>query len=635
MSLFPQSISHEEINELSEKSKICRANILAMTTLASSGHPGGSMSSIDILLSLYKYANINPSNFGSGDSDAVIVSIGHISPAVYTCLAVNGFFPMQDAVSQFRLAGSIYEGHIERTVSGVEWTTGNLGQGLSGACGMAVAAKVKGSGSYVYVIMGDGEQQKGQQEEARHFAAKYKLNNLIAFVDCNGLQISGNTKSVMPQNIASEYASAGWNVFHINGHDFTEIVCAVREAQGLDMPSVIIAETIMGHGVSFMENDCKYHGSTLSEEDYKKAIAEIGYDPCMDKYKELRKSFKVNLSSHKSPEIVCADGLMERKYYAPDEKTDCRSAYGDAVKRVVESFYGTETPAIVFDCDLAGSVKTNSVEKNFPDRFFQCGISEHHAAAAAGAASVKGVIPFFSTFTMFAVDEVYNQLRMNDINGTNLKVACTHAGVDVGEDGRTHQCIDYLGLLRNLFGFEVITPADPNQTDQAILYAASHCGNVIVVMGRSKVPVITKEDGSAYYGEGSSFKYGSVDEIRSGEYPLVSYGVMLDRAIKVKDILNNDGVSIGVYNAASPVALDQEFIKKLAKKGIIFVLEDHQSSSGLCASISQIIASEGIACRVIGFGVDKYAYSGSPEQVFKLLGLDSQSVADKIKGILC
>ncbi|MDR2885112.1 MAG: transketolase [Deferribacteraceae bacterium] len=626
--LFPVSVSEADEKALKATAAECRAAILSMTTLAASGHPGGSMSSIDILLTLYRYADISPANINDYARDKVIASIGHISPAVYSTLAVNGFFPMDDAISQFRLAGSLYEGHIERSVVGVEWTTGNLGQGLSAACGMALAAKIKGENSYVYVIMGDGEQQKGQLTEAKRFATKYNLSNIIAFIDANNLQICGKTCDVMPQSFIDEYSATGWNVLTADGHDYNSIVAAVNKAQQSDKPTVIIASTTMGKGVSFMENKHKYHGSPLSEDDYKKAIVELGLTPDLDRYKALRKTFTG--AEHKLPNRDVLVNPIPAHIYKADEKTDCRSAAGLVMTAMAESSVtgnNKGVPFVAFDCDLAGSIKTADIEKNFPERFIQCGISEHNAATVASAASVCGIVPFFTTFTMFAVVEVYNQLRMADINGTNMKVISTHAGVDVGEDGRTHQCIDYLGLMRNLFSFQVITPADPNQTDAAVRYAAVHQGNVAVIMGRSKVPTITAEDGKPLFGEGYQFQYGKIDEVRKGKIPLLSYGGMLYRALKVKELVPE----LGVYNVSTPTTPNREEIIELAKAGVIFTYEDHNPYSGLYASVCEIVASEGLACKVIPFGVTKYAYSGTPDDVFKLLGLSPEGVAAVIK----
>jgi transketolase len=283
---------------------------------------------------------------------------------------------------------------------------------------------------------------------------------------------------------------------------------------------------------------------------------------------------------------------------------------------------------VVFDCDLAGSIKTTEVEKHYPSRFVQCGISEHNAASVAGAASAVGINAFFTTFAMFAIDEVYNQLRMNDINDSNLKVVSTHAGVDVGEDGRTHQCIDYLGLMRNAFGFKVLAPADPNQTDAMTHYAAKHYGNFHIVMGRSKVPVITDEQGKPCFGEGYSFEYGQLDKIRDGKYPLLAFGGMLYRALDVRKLV---GEQLAVYNAATPTYINEDIIEELAKAGKIFTYEDHNPMSGLYSTVCNIVARKGLACKVIPFGVSRYALSGASDDVFKLLGIDPESVAAAIK----
>ncbi|MDR0453684.1 MAG: transketolase [Deferribacteraceae bacterium] len=630
---FPETLSDTDRSELTENAKICRGNILSMTTLAASGHPGGSMSSIDILLTLYKFAGITPENRLNDKRDRIILSMGHISPAVYATLAVNGFFSIDDAVSQFRLPGSVFEGHIERSVPGVEWTTGNLGQGLSVACGFALAAKLKGEEYFIYTLMGDGEQQKGQIAEARSLASKYNLSNIIVIIDKNRLQICGNTSDVMPQNLSAEYAADGWNVQEINGHNYDEITAAIRAAQKSPVPSVIIADTVMGKGVALMENNVKYHGSPLSVSDYLKAMAELCLEPALEKYKSMRKNFAPDMNRPATPHYNINISDFPGHFYAADADTDCRSASGATLTDLFTASKGKgKTPMLVFDCDLAGSVKTADIEGKFPENFIQCGISEHNTATAAGAASSQGVITFFAGFTMFTVDEVYNQLRMNDVNDSNLKVISTHAGMDVGEDGKTHQCIDYLGLMRNLFGFKVIAPADPNQTVHAIRYAAAIFGNAHIAMGRSKIPVITDESGNPYFGESYSFEYGSIDELRKGRYPIISYGCMLYRALKVREIAGGD--LLGVYNAATPTDINIKSITKLAESGIIFVLEDHIPASGLYSTICQILMKAGIACKVIPFGVERYPDSGAPDGIFKLMGLDPESVAAKIRLLL-
>lgn len=631
------AISDDNIKELKELSKQCRGDILTMTTLASSGHPGGSMSTVDMLLLIYKYANISPENYRSLDRDRIIVSHGHISPAVYSVLGRNGFFPIDDAISQFRLAGSIYEGHIERSVPGVEWSTGNLGQGLSAACGMALSGRLTGKNFNIYTLMGDGEQQKGQLSEARRFAVKHNLNNITAFVDYNKLQISGSISDIMPQNIKDEYIADGWMVFEVDGHDFKELFNIIKKAEIIDRPVMIMAKTAMGKGVSFMENIAAYHGKPLTEKQLDDALNELGLSNDIDKYKKMRNKFQYSKQFHKIPRYKISINTGAPKIYSCQTKTDNRSAFGNALTDILQHnfLHSSNTPIAVFDCDLAGSVKTDKVSKEYSEYFFESGIQEHHTATTAGAASVNGVISFFADFGVFGIDETYNQQRLNDINDTNLKVVTTHLGVDVGEDGKTHQCIDYIGVMKNLYGFKVIIPADPNQTDKAVRFAAENYGNVLIGVGRSKTPVIEKNDGSPFFGEDYMFEYGKIDILKDGDYPLFTLGAMVPYALEVYEILKGKGISIKVLNVSCPMAIDYLDINKHINGDYIFSYEDHNVNTGLGNLISdKLMAHGGNLPRLVKFGINRYAYSGKPGDVFKLLNIDPATVAGKIEDFL-
>ena len=630
---FSNKIAELDYSKLQQDAVLCRGDILTMTTLAASGHPGGSMSTIDALLTVYNVANISKNNLHDLNRDRIFISHGHISPAVYSCLARKGILPQDEYIAYFRKAGSMYEGHIERSIPGVEWTTGNLGQGLSAACGAAVAGRVCGNEFDVYVFMGDGEHEKGQITEARRFAAKYNLSNITVIVDYNTLQISGDISKVMPSmNIAASYKSDGWEVIQIDGHNFKDIAAALLKAKSCSKPVCIIAETAMGSGVSFMEHKAGFHGAPLSEEQYYEAMKELKLEPALEKYKEMRKDFRWAAPHIKAenPKININQG--ERIIYQPDIKTDNRSAFGAALLDLVKlNKQAGNTDVVVFDCDLAGSVKTNGVEKNFPENFFQCGISEHHTAVCAGAASVNGVISFFADFGMFGVDEVYNQQRLNEINSANLKVVTTHVGIDVGEDGKTHMCIDYIGLLRNIFGFKVIAPADPNQVDAVIRYAAKESGNIHIAMGRSKIPVITKEDGSVFYDDKYTFNYGDIDIIRQGSKgAIIAYGSTLFRAVKVHEILKEKGYDFAVINAASPAYLTDDAFNKIAGYKKIFTYEDHISLTGLYSTIANMALSKKVMVDAAYFGVNEFPMSGQSDEVYDMLGLSPEKVAENI-----
>lgn len=632
---FSKKIANLDYDKLSREALICRGDILNMTTLAASGHPGGSMSSIDALLTVYSAANISKTNIRHPERDRIFISHGHISPAVYSCLSLKGILPKEEFIAYFRKAGSMYEGHIERSVPGVEWTTGNLGQGLSAACGAAVAGKVNGQDFDIYVLMGDGEQEKGQITEGRRFAVKYGLSNITVIIDYNKLQISGSINGVMPSmNIAESFSSDGWDVLTVCGHDFREMAGALLKAKSSDKPVCIIAETVMGKGVSFMENKEKYHGAPLTEEEYYKAMKELGLEPKLDKYKAMRKGF-VWAAPHikaENPRQTVHTGT--RRVYSAETATDNRSAFGTALNDLVKINKEKGGAAIaVFDCDLAGSVKTASIEKDFPENFFQCGISEHHTAVCAGAASTNGVVSFFADFGMFGIDEVYNQQRLNEINSTNLKVVTTHTGIDVGEDGKTHMCIDYIGLLKNIFGFKIIVPADPNETDAVIRYAAKESDNFNIAMGRSKLPVITKEDGSVFFDETYEFTYGAGVILREGkENVIVSYGSTTHRAVAARDILKEKGVDIAVIHIPSPSFINEDTFKKITSYKNVFVYEDHISWTGLFGTIANMAALSGVSVKLAPYGVNEFPISGASNEVYDMMGLSPKKIADKIYG---
>ncbi|HDO30245.1 MAG TPA: transketolase, partial [Desulfobacteraceae bacterium] len=274
-------LTSEEIRTLQDMRKRCARRILLSTALAASGHPGGSLSTLDMLLVTYGLIKHDPQQPRLAGRDRVVVSIGHISPGVYSTLAEYGYFTEDDFLSGFRRTGSGFPGHVEKIVPGVEWDTGNLGQGLAAAVGMALTFKIRKMDNRVICFMGDGEHQKGQIIEAIRFARKYKLDNLTVMIDRNHLQICGSTEYVMPQSIRGLYASLGWTVKYLeDGHDYNSIFQALSAAyqNSSGVPTVIVARTIMSKGISFMENKAKYHGSPLKPDQLAAALTELGVE---------------------------------------------------------------------------------------------------------------------------------------------------------------------------------------------------------------------------------------------------------------------------------------------------------------------------------------------------------------------
>ncbi|MEN6437555.1 MAG: transketolase [Syntrophobacter sp.] len=639
ISLDQTSLTEDQKKTLHEMWLRCVRRIIVSTTLAGSGHPGGSMSSLHLLLTLYGIMAHDGNNPCWEGRDRLLVSMGHISPGVYSVLSEFGYFGEETFCTEFRRAGSSFTGHVECCVPGIEWNTGVLGQGLSAGTGMALALKLRQKKNRVFVIMGDGEQQKGQISEARRFAAKYGLNNMACIIDRNYLQISGSTNSVMPQDVRADYAAAHWNVEYIeDGHDFDQIYRALRnvylgETGDPRSPTAVVAHTIMGKGVSFMENKAKYHGSTLNEADAAKALDELGLDNPIPVYKEKRRNTKSFCAHFCRPRLYPEINGGEPRTYAADVVTDNRSAYGAALEDLAR-LNNTENDARVIgiSCDLEGSVKMEGFHKFSPKAFFESGIQEHHTATLSGALSKEGFATFFSTFGTFGVTEVFNQLRLNDINETNLKLVCTHLGLDVGEDGQTHQCIDYIGLLQNLFGFSVFLPADPNQTDRIVRFVAGKAGNFFVGMGRSKIPVILDELGKPAFAGDYRFEPGKADRLRNGKHgAILTYGSLVGHALKARDVLaEKHGIEVAVFNFASIKPLDIRAIEEAAATGLVITAEDHQIDTGLGARVATVIAEKGLICGFRRLGVKKYGVSGIPEELYRLEGINWEGIVQAV-----
>lgn len=628
------NLSESELKELERLGRICRGDIVKMTTVANSGHPGGSMSSIDIFLSLYKAAGVDPKKPYDPLRNRVIISHGHTSPGVYAALGRLGFFDINEAIAGFRHSGSVYEGHITRGIPGVEWTTGNLGQGLSAGVGMAFASKLTGKNFKVFVAMSDAEQAKGQVAEARRTARKFALNNLVGVIDYNDAQISGKAHDIMYVDIKADYLADGWEVIEVDGHDYEQLWEAFSRAFDSVGPTVIIARTLMGKGISFIEGDISFHGKALDVQSASKALAELKVENDIEKYMRMRESLP---SSHDRPvpdDESINPSVGEPITYSPDKKTDNRSAFGKALADLGKLNKG-KVPTIVVDCDLKPSTKVNEFEKVWPENFLQLGVQEHNAATVAGAASVCGALTFFADFGVFGIDETYNQQRLNDINMANVKVAVTHVGVDVGEDGKTHHCIDYIGALRNFFSFNLIVPADPNQTDRAVRYMSKTRGNYAIAMGRSTMKPITDRNGEPFFGKDYEYSYGKIDLIREGsDITLVSTGQATHQVVMAADELRKDGILVTVLNVSAPLACDFDTVREHLN-GKVVSFEDHNVKTGLGSILGDYFVKSGfLPEKFIKVGVDKYMYSGDNQTLYDLVGLSSEKVIERVRSIL-
>ncbi len=602
---------------------------MRMTTIAGSGHPAGSLSSIDIYLVLYSYAAIGPDNYNEPARDRIVVSHGHTSPGLYACLGRLGFFDVKDAILGFRRLESPFEGHVERRIPGVEWTTGNLGQGLSAGCGFALGARLGKLDYHTFVFMSDAEQAKGMVGEARRFARKFDLCDLTVVIDRNHFQISGRTEDVMPVNIADNYSADGWKAITVDGHDLGALCAAIESAvEDRKNNYAIIGETMMGKGVSFMENRADYHGKAPTLEECRRALKELGLEDDLDDLLKTERITPVTFAKKENSPRSIQTG----KPITCTERAHPRASFGKALADIAAM--NPEDSIAVFDCDLADSVNVSEFVRIRPRNFFECGVSEHNTATVAGALSISGITTVWADFGVFSIDEVYNQLRLNAINNTNLKVIATHIGYNVGSDGKTHQCIDYIGLARNLVNFRLLIAADPNHVDHITRYALGRPGNYIIALTRDKMPVIMN-DGKPFYDGRYEFMYGKADLLGKGEHgAILTCGPMVHMALAARERLKADSINMAVYNVGSPLEIDVEAVSQACATGCVIAYEDHIVASGLGSIVSRVIAENNWSTKFLCVGATAFAGSDQADKIYKAHGLDVDSLIAKIRALI-
>ena len=569
------------------------------------------------------------------------MSNGHVSPAVYSILAEMGYIPRDEVVRDFRKNGSVYEGHITRHVRGVHYGTGPLGIGVSAASGLAIAEKLNGKNRRIFGLAGDGESEEGQVYEMMHFANKYNLNNFILFIDYNHVQLTDALEIIMPMDLKAIFKSANWHVVEVNGHDYAEMWGALDVAYNSKKPTVILGHTVMGKGVTFMEPDGLLHKSTWHGVAPKpeQAQAELNgplkmTDEETSSLDEFRKSVKWQPRDPKEYDVKQLSLMHKVKTGRPfilpaGTKADCRGAYGKALLDLAK----LNDNILAMTADLGGSVKTDVMGKEFPERVLEVGIAEQHMVSCAGGLSLAGFIPFISTFGAFMTSRAKDQARVNDINRTNVKMVATHCGLSVGEDGPTHQAIDDMGSFLGFFNTHILEPADANQTDHIIRFIASHYGNFYVRMGRHKFEVILKENGKPYYDENYRFEFGKADHLRSGnKVTVVAAGSMVSIAVQVADKLKG---KVDLLAMSAIKQIDKEaLLASLKQTGRLITIEDHNPYNGWASQINKIVAQESLSVKIRNLAVTEYQLSGTTMELYDAAHIGAKNLAEECVNII-
>ena len=595
-----------------------RIHSITATTAAGSGHPTSCCSAADVVAALFfghmRYDAKNPHYH---NNDRFILSKGHAAPLLYAAWAETGLFPVDDLL-KLRTFGSDLEGHPTPRLSFVDVATGSLGQGLSVGVGMALAARLDKLDYNTYVLMGDGEIAEGSVWEAASLAGVYKLNNLIAIVDANRLGQSQATAFGHDIGVyRKRFEAFGWRVEDIDGHDLEEI-SEVLGGVGLnDQPLAIIAKTYKGAGVSFLQDKDGWHGKPLNKEEAAKAIAEL--------QPSSKSGIGVPITAPNqlpAPNLAAPAGYPAPSYKAGDSVAT-REAYGNALVRLGE----TDQRIVAVDGDTKNSTYADKFFKKFPDRSIECYIAEQNMVGVAMGFGARGKVPFASTFACFFT-RAFDQIRVAGISQVNLKLAGSHVGVSIGEDGPSQMGLEDLAMMRAVVGSTVLYPSDAVSTEKLVEQMALAKGVCYLRTSRPKTPVIYNNDEAFPIGGAKVLRQNAGDKVT-----VIAGGVTLFEALKAADVLKNEGVGITVIDAYSIKPLAKDVILAAAKKtgNTVITVEDHYAEGGLGDAVAGELSTDGI--KVHKLAVTALPRSGKPEELLAYFGIDAAAIVKKVKAL--
>jgi len=607
--------------QLENLASLIRYYILLSTTKAGSGHPTSSLSATDLMVTLMfaGFFRFDLDKPGHPNNDRLIFSKGHASPLFYSLYAAAGKVSQREMLS-LRKFGSRLEGHPTLAFSYTEAATGSLGQGLSIGVGMALNAKYIDKSLYrTFVLLGDSEMSEGSQWEAIQIAAHYKLNNLIGILDVNRLGQRGETMYGHDIDAYAKRISAfGWETILVKGgHSYPEITSAYEKAlASKGKPVMIIAKTIKGKGVSFLEDKDGWHGKALAEEELKEALEELG-EIDFSVRGEIAKPQKVLISKQELKSKT--EGIK----YPKDQPVATRKAYGNALVRIFPKF----PDMVVLDAEVSNSTFSQNFKKAYPERFFEMFIAEQNMTGVALGFSRRGRIPFASTFAAFWT-RAFDQIRMSQYSEANIKFVGSHAGVSIGEDGPSQMGLEDIAMFRTILGSVVLYPCDAVSTEKLVEEAAKHKGIVYLRTTRKDTPIL--------YESRDEFSIGGSKILRKNQndaVTLVAAGITVFEALKAYEELQKEGIWVRVIDLYSIKPPDIAALKKAAKDTkTIITVEDHFAEGGLGEAVASALSESNTPVYMLA--VRKIPKSGKPEELLDYEEISKTAIVKRIKEIL-
>ena len=572
-----------------------RIESIRATTASASGHPTTCMSSAELMAALF-FADMrfDPKHPQHPEADRLIMSKGHAAPLLYALWAEAGFIP-RERLTDLRLFTSNLEGHPTPRLPFVDVATGSLGQGLGAGVGCALNARRIGSPYRTYVLMGDGETAEGSVWEAAASAHFHKLDSLCGIIDINALgQSRGTELQHDMETYRARWHAFGWHAIVIDGHDLAQVLGALTEARATKgQPTIILARTLKGKGVSFTEGLPNWHGKALSQEQMQKAFVEIE----AQMVPETGAPLTIPAPPPARPEA--APGKMAPPQFKLGDLVATREAYGTGIAKL-----GAVDPRVVaLDADVKNSTFSDKFEAAHPDRFYQFFIAEQVMVGAAMGLAARGAIPFPSTFAAF-LTRAADFIRMAAVGGNNIKLAGSHAGVSIGEDGPSQMALEDFAMTTAQPNFVVLYPSDAVCMEKLIGEAAAHHGPVYIRTSRPK----TQDTAT-----------------------VIGAGITLFEALKAYDELKAQGVTIRVIDLYSLQPIDAaSLIEAGQQTGRLITVEDHYISGGLGDAVARAVASAGLT--VTRLAVPEIPRSGKPDELVDKFGISARHIVSAVTG---
>jgi transketolase len=607
------------MNNLESIAKLIRYYSLVSTTEAGSGHPTSSLSATDLMTGLLFGGTFrfDPDDPRHPNNDRLVFSKGHASPLFYALWAAAGNVTETEIMS-LRKFGSPLEGHLTMAFSYTEAATGSLGQGLSIGVGMAMNAKYIDKLPYrTYVLLGDSEMAEGSQWEAMEIAAYYKLDNLIGIMDVNRFGQRGETMYGHDLSVYEERVSSfGWEPIVIDGHHFPQILTAYQQAlQVKNKPAMVIAKTIKGKGVSFIEDKNGWHGKALKKDELAKALEELG---------PVDKTARGQIAK---PENVRPAERSAQKirpvFYTGEKPVATRHAYGSALVRIFPRF----PDMMVLDAEVSNSTFSELFKDVHKERFFEMFIAEQNMVGAALGLSIRGKTPFVSTFAAF-LTRAFDQIRMSQYSHANIKFCGSHAGVSIGEDGSSQMGLEDIAMFRTLLDSVVLYPSDAVSTEKLVEAMAEHTGISYLRTTRKDTPILYRND--------EAFRIGGSKVLKSNKADVaavVAAGITVHEALEAYEELKAAGIFIRVIDLYSVKPVDTRTLTEAADDTrAIITVEDHFAEGGIGEAVAGALA--GHPAPLYSLAVRAMPMSGRPEELLEYEEISNQAIVKKVKEIM-